>query len=114
MGMVNIKKYEIYKVTLDPAVGSKEAKRRPCAIVSPDVLNENLSTFTIVPITSKVRNFAFRVKCTVEGREGELMCEQIRTVSIKRFGNNIEKIGTLSDDEAKQLKRTLYKMFCED
>ena len=54
--MVNIKKYEIYKVTLDPAVGSEEAKRRPCAIVSPDVLNENLSTFTIVPITSKVRN----------------------------------------------------------
>ncbi|MBQ0155470.1 MAG: type II toxin-antitoxin system PemK/MazF family toxin [Bacteroidales bacterium] len=109
-----MKKYEIYKVTLDPAVGSEEAKRRPCAIISPNVLNENLSTYTIVPITSKVRNFAFRVKCHVEGREGELMCEQIRTVSIKRFGSPIEKLGELSSEEANQLKKVLYKMFCED
>lgn len=109
-----MKKYEIYKVTLDPAVGSEEAKRRPCAIISPNVLNENLSTYTIIPITSKIRNFAFRVKCNVEGKEGELMCEQIRTVSIKRFGNPTEKMGVLSEEESDQLKRILYKMFCED
>ncbi len=109
-----MKKYEIYKVTLDPTVGSEEAKRRPCAIVSPNVLNENLSTYTIVPITSKVRNFSFRVKCMVEGKEGELMCEQIRTVSIKQFGTPIEKLGELSENEADQLRKTLHKMFCED
>ncbi|MCQ2218042.1 MAG: type II toxin-antitoxin system PemK/MazF family toxin [Paludibacteraceae bacterium] len=109
-----MKKYEIYNVTLDPAVGSEEGKRRPCAIISPNVLNDNLSTYTIIPITSKVRGFAFRVRCNVNGREGELMCEQIRTVSIKRFGEKKEKLGVLSESEAEQLKRILYRMFCED
>lgn len=109
-----MRKYEVYKVTLDPVVGSEEGKRRPCAIISPDVLNENLSTYTVVPITSKVRGFAFRVRCVIDGMEGELMCEQIRTVSVKRFGDVPEKLGVLSESESERLKRMLCKMFCED
>lgn len=110
---IGMKKYEVYKVTLDPVVGSEEGKRRPCVIVSPDVLNENLSTYTIVPITSKVRDFAFRVKCVVGGKQGEMMCEQIRTVSAKRFGDVPEMLGVLSKTESDNLKEILFKMFCE-
>lgn len=107
----NVKRYEIHWVNLDPTKGSVQKKRRPCVIVSPDELNEVLSTVTIVPLTSTVRGFPFRTRCVVNGVSGELICEQIRTVSIERFDG---KLGELSSKEAEELRQILYKMLCEE
>jgi mRNA interferase MazF len=51
-----IKQYEIYIVNLDPTIGAEIKKTRPCVIITPDDMNNNLSTVMMVPITSTTRD----------------------------------------------------------
>lgn len=37
----------VYLVRLDPTIGSEIKKTRPCAVVSPDELNEHLRTVIV-------------------------------------------------------------------
>jgi mRNA interferase MazF len=61
--VVEVKQYDIHWISLDPAKGSEMIKTRPCVIVSPDELNKFLRTTVIVPITSTIKNYPWRVKC---------------------------------------------------
>ena len=44
--------YELVLVNLDPTIGSEIKKTRPCIIISPNEMNDSLSTIIIAPITS--------------------------------------------------------------
>ena len=37
-----MKRYELYSVDLDPTIGVEMKKTRPCLIISPDEMNENV------------------------------------------------------------------------
>ena len=73
-----VEQYEVYWVELDPTRGGEMAKTRPCVVVTPSDLNMYLTTVVIVPITSTIRNYPYRVLCSVAGREGEIATDQIR------------------------------------
>ncbi len=49
-----MKRGEIWLVNLDPTVGSEIKKSRPCVVLSPAELNNNLRTVMVAPMTSKV------------------------------------------------------------
>ena len=96
--MVN--QFDVYWVDLNPTVGAEIQKVRPCVVVSPKELNQHLATVIIIPITSAIHDYPFRVRCHVDGREGEI-------VRLKK------KITTLSLDEQTELQDVLRQMFCE-
>ena len=92
------------------AEGGEMAKTRPCVVVTPSDLNMYLTIVVIAPITSTIRNYPYRVLCSVAGRDGEIATDQIRTVDKSRLKR---KIGDLNFSEIKRLKEVFHQMFCE-
>ena len=75
-----ISRFEVYYVNLDPTSGSAIRKTRPCVVISPNEMNRNISTIIIAPLTSKLRKYPTRVPCRVEGKQGQIVLDQIRTI----------------------------------
>ena len=80
-----VEQYGVYWVELDPTRGGEMAKTRPCVVVTPSDLNMYLTIVVIAPITSTIRNYPYRVLCSVAGRDGEIATDQIRTVDKSRL-----------------------------
>lgn len=81
---------EIWLVGLDPTLGREQAGVRPVLILSVDQFNSSAAELvTVLPITSKPR--ALRTRIIIKPPEAGLsmvsyvICEQVRTVSIKRL-----------------------------
>ena len=106
--MVN--QFDVYWVDLNSTIGAEMQKIRPCVVVSPKELNDHLATVIIVPITSAIHGYPFRVSCQIMGRNGEMATDQIRTIDKQRLKN---KIASLSVDEIASLQDVLRQMFCE-
>ncbi len=103
-----IKQFDIYWANLNPTIGSEIKKIRPCIIVSPDIMNELLNTVMVVPITSTIINWPFRLKINSTGKTASAACDQIRSISTERI---TKKIGTLSKKEQKQILEILLTIF---
>lgn len=103
-------RYEVYLVNLDPTIGSEIKKTRPCVIISPNEMNENISTIMIAPLTSTQRNYPTRINCRVQGKEGQIVLDQIRTVDKKRL---IKKIDTINKRTRLKLHKVINEMFAE-
>lgn len=76
-------RYEVYLINLDPTIGSEIKKTRPCLIISPNEMNKHISTLIIAPLTSTKRNYPTRINCKVQGKEVQIVLDQIRTVDKK-------------------------------
>ncbi len=87
-----INRFEVHLVNLDPTVGSEIQKTRPCLIISPDEINHNLRTVIIAPMTTKGRPYPTRVPCRFQGKNGQVVLDQIRTVDQARL---VKKLGQL-------------------
>lgn len=103
-----IERFSVYWVNLDPTKGSEIKKNRPCIVVSPDELNRHLNTVIIVPLTSTIRNYPFRVRCLVADKEGEAAIDQLKMVDKSRIG---KYVSSLRKSEIKQMKEVLRQMF---
>ena len=105
-----VSQFEVYWVDLNPTVGAEMQKIRPCVVVSPQELNDHLDTVIIVPITSAIHGYPFRVGCRIMGRDGEMATDQIRTIDKRRLKN---RIAMLSNEEKDAMQDVLRQMFCE-
>lgn len=109
MGMV-VKRFEVYLVSLDPTKGREIKKTRPCLVVSPNEMNEHISTVIVAPMTTHGRPYPTRVACTFQGKEGQIVLDQIRTVDKIRLIKRLGQIGTATQKETLAL---LAEMFAE-
>jgi mRNA interferase MazF len=107
---MSVKQYEIFLVCLDPAIGHEIKKTRPCVIVSPDEMNDNIATVIIAPITSQSHPYPTRVPLKFQGKEGWVVLDQIRTVDRKRL---IKKIGKLDTDVLRKVKSVFKEMLVD-
>ena len=98
MDMV-VKRFEVYLVNLDPALGSEIQKTRPC-----------LATVIIAPMTTKGHDYPTRIHCQFEGKEGQIILDQIRTVDKIRL---VKKMGKISPSTQKEVLGVLTEMFAE-
>lgn len=98
---------EVWDVVLDPIKGSEQAGLRPCVVVSPDSMNDQLETIIVVPLSTKKKDWPTRVDTHFDGKEGQALCEQIRTVSKKRLK---AKKSKLKITEVIQIKLVLKQM----
>jgi len=104
-----MKRGEVYRVALDPVVGSETGKTRPAVVVQNDLANRSSPTVTVVPISSRIeRVYPFQVRIpTGEGglsRESKALCEQIRTVSRRRLS---ERLGELPSERLHEIRQAL-------
>lgn len=108
--MVKIHQYEVFWISLDPSLGSEMAKTRPCVVISPDEMNEFLKTLIIIPITSTIKSYPWRVACIISNKPGSIATDQIKVIDRTRIGS---KIGKLSKEEVTLLKDALHKMLID-
>jgi mRNA interferase MazF len=106
-----VKRYEIRWADLEPAQGAEMAKKRPVVVVSMDILNQQLETVTICPLTSSLHPaWRSRLQVKIGRRHAEIAVDQIRTISKHRLGS---KLATLSEAEAALLRRMITEMYGE-
>ena len=107
---MKIKQYQVYIVNLDPTIGAEIKKTRPCVVITPDEMNNNLNTVMIVPITSVSRNqsiYPTRLYMENSQCKGYLVIDQIRTIDKSRL---YKSCGSLKKNEIQQLKKILEEM----
>ncbi|MDZ7594612.1 MAG: type II toxin-antitoxin system PemK/MazF family toxin [Thiobacillus sp.] len=90
MGVV--KRGEVYWVNLDPTVGSKIQKTRPCLIVSPDDMNAALPRIIIAPLTSGGQPLGCRPEVEFKGKSARILLDQLRSIDKQRLGNRMGKL----------------------
>lgn len=103
-----VKRGEIYLINLDPTISSEVQKTRPCVVVSPDEINQYIRTIVIAPMTTKQKNYKSRVVINFNGKQGQIMLDQIRTIDKRRL---ISKLGKLSVKDLKITLSVIQEMF---
>lgn len=94
-----VKRFEVYLVNLDPTVGSEIRKARPCLIISPDEMNQHIATVVVAPMTTKGRDYPTRVKFTFQGKAGQIVLDQLRTVDKVRLTQKLGRIDKRTQGE---------------
>ena len=105
-----VKRFEVYLVSLDPTVGSEIKKARPCLVISPDEMNRWIATVIIAPMTTASRSYPTRIACTFQGKDGQVVVDQIRTVDKSRL---MKRLGTIDEATQMDVLATLAQMFAE-
>lgn len=104
------KRFEVYLVNLDPTVGREIKKTRPCLVISPDEMNQHIATVIVAPMTTKGRSYPTRIPCQFQGKEGQIVLDQIRTVDKTRL---VKKLGQINTATQKSVLALLAEMFAE-
>jgi len=107
---VVVNRFDVFLINLNPTIGREIKKTRPCVIISPNEMNYYISTVIIAPMTTKGRSYPTRVACTFQGKTGQIVLDQIRTVDKTRL---VKYQGQISQEEQKKVLRQLAEMFAE-
>ena len=107
---MEVKRFDVYLVNLDPTVGHEIKKSRPCLVISPDEMNRYVSTVIVAPMTTKGRNYPTRVPCTFQGKEGQVVIDQLRTVDKIRLA---KRLGKIDLDTQTHVFSVLSELFSE-
>ena len=105
-----VKRFDVYLINLDPTVGSEITKTRPCLVISPNETNRWIATVIVAPMTTKGRSYPTRVSCKFQGKEGQIVLDQIRTVDKSRL---VRKLGRISKATQRDVLNTLAEIFAE-
>ncbi len=103
-----MKRFDVYLVNLDPTIGKEIKKTRPALIISPDEMNTNISTTIIAPMTTKGRPYPSRVFCKFQGKDGQIILDQIRAVDKTRL---VKKLGRIDKNTGDKVLSVLQEMF---
>ncbi|MEH2224647.1 type II toxin-antitoxin system PemK/MazF family toxin [Nostoc sp.] len=105
-----VNRFDVFLVNLDPTIGSEIQKTRPCIVISPDEMNKYIATVIVAPMTTKGQSYPTRVACQFQGKDGQIVLDQICTVDKTRL---VKKLGQIHPDEQKTVLDTLAEMFAE-
>ena len=103
-----VSRFDVYLVNLDPTVGRKIKKTRPCVIVSPDEMNRYVRTVIVAPMSTKGRSYPTRVSCRFQRRDGQVVLDQFRTVDKTRL---VRRLGRLDGRTQPKVLAGLAEMF---
>ncbi len=103
-----VKRFDLFLVNLDPTVGAEIQKTRPCVVISPDEMNLHIATVMIAPLTTQGRAYPSRVACHFEGKDGQIVLDQLRTVDKTRL---VKRLGRLRSADQAAVLHTLSEIF---
>ena len=101
-------RFDVFLISLNPTRGSEIRKTRPCLIISPDEMNDYIRTVIVAPMTTKGRPYPSRVSCAFQGKRGQVVLDQIRTVDKTRL---VRRLGTISPSVQRKVLDVLQEMF---
>jgi mRNA interferase MazF len=105
---MNLLRGEMWWVDLSPTRGSEINKKRPCIVLSVDVVNQRRKTVVVVPLsTSPTVRPPLTVSVVCAGRPAVAVMDQIRATAKERFGN---RIGTATDAEMEAIEESLREI----
>lgn len=108
MAVVNIARFDILLISLDPVQGAEIKKTRPCVVISPNEMNKYIQTIIVAPMTSQMKNYPTRISMIFDDKQGSIVLDQIRTIDKSRI---IKKLGTLDAEIAALVLVGLGEMF---
>jgi len=73
-------------------------------------MNNHIATVIVAPMTSKGRDYPTRLSCQFEGKDGQIVLDQIRTVDKTRL---LKKLGKISGSTQKEVLAVIMEMFAE-
>jgi mRNA interferase MazF len=89
-----IKKWSIYRASLDPVIGSEQGKSRPVLVISENAINDVLNIVNVIPITSRKEGrkiYPNEVEIPAHNyglsNESIVLCQQIRTLDKTRLSH---------------------------
>lgn len=103
-----IKRFDVYLINLDPTIGSEIQKTRPCLVVSPDEMNRFIRTVIVAPMTTRGTSYPTRVACKFQGKQGQIVLDQVRTVDRTRL---VRKLGKIDKRTQAEVLSILGEMF---
>lgn len=103
-----VRRFDVWLVNPDPTMGSEIKKTRPVLIISPDDMNAHISTVIIAPMTTKGRDYPTRVPCTFQGKAGQVVLDQLRTVDKQRLGKQLGHVGDGTADAVMEKLAALF------
>ncbi len=103
-----VKRFDVYLINLDPTIGSEIKKTRPCLVVSPDEMNRYINTVIVTPMTTKGRAYPTRVNCKFQGKQAQIVLDQIRTVDKTRL---VKRLGKVDAQTQTKVSSVLGEMF---
>lgn len=105
---MEVNRFDVFLVNLHPTVGHEIKKTRPCLVISPDEMNRNISTVIVAPMTTRGRNYPTRIICSFQGKNGQIILDQIRTIDRERL---VKKLGVISKSAQLKTLNVLQEMF---
>ena len=110
MKVPEVHRGDVFLVNLDPTRGQEIRKMRPCLVVSPDELNENIQTIIVAPLTKGSHVYPFRIACRFQRQSGHIVLDQIRTVDRERL---VRHLGAVSPQALQRSLLVLQEMFAQ-
>jgi len=84
---------------LDPVIGSEISKTRPVVVVSDNMMNQNLQTVIVCPLTTSLHpGWRSRIQITLKDKESEIA---------------IDKVGNLTAFDALKVRILITEMYGE-
>ena len=103
-----MKRFDIYLANFHPSLGAEIQKTRPCVILSPNELIKYSNTILIAPLTSTIKAWPTRVDTHLNGHDGQIMLQQIKSFDRRRF---IKKLDHLNDEKSQKVCEILQELF---
>jgi mRNA interferase MazF len=103
-----VKRFDVFLINLDPTIGSEIQKTRPCLVISPDEMNRFIKTVIVAPMTTKGTSYPTRVLCKFQGKQGQVVLDQIRTVDKTRL---VRRLGKVDKQTQAAVLSVLSEMF---
>jgi mRNA interferase MazF len=107
---VTIVRGEIWLAALDPTVGSKIQKTRPCVIVSPPEMHDYLRTVPVAPMTTGSHPAPYRISLRFRQKIGLILLDQLRTLDKQRM---VRRLGMVDATTLSLTLAALREMFEE-
>lgn len=105
---MELKRFLVVWVSLDPTVGAEIQKTRPCVILSPDEMNRHLHTVVVAPLTTVKRPLPTRVDARVGRKRGYICLDQIRTIDTSRITSPIAVLPPATQQRVRDVLRQAY------
>lgn len=103
-----VKRAEVWLLDFEKPVGSVTQQRWPCVVVSPEEMDEYLSTLIVAPLSSSELPAPFRIPVTFMQKEGLILLDQICTLEKSRL---IRKLGAVSEETMAKALDVLQEVF---
>jgi mRNA interferase MazF len=91
---LDIRRGDIWWVSLDPTQGAEIRKTRPCIVITHDTLNRLRRTVVVIPLSTAARPHPpITVPVSCRGKSAVAVVDQIRAVARHRLKSKVEAMA---------------------